>query len=86
MELVKRRLLNECVGFIELCQSYVLDGRINVETYNSLSGIKLTFIKDMLEREMTNIYFDKDFLRRVNKLLKTNSFIYEMSKNVINIK
>jgi len=32
-------------------QSYVLDGRINVDTYNSLSNIKLNFIKDMLEKE-----------------------------------
>ncbi|ODM27184.1 hypothetical protein [Acetivibrio mesophilus] len=84
MEFIKRKLLNECIRFIELCQSYVLDGRINVETYSSLSGIKISFIKDMLEREKTSIYFDRDFSRRINELFKKNSLIYEMSKKVIN--
>ncbi|GAE90893.1 hypothetical protein [Acetivibrio straminisolvens] len=83
MEFIKRKLLNESIRFIELCQSYVLDGKINVETYNSLSGIKLSFIKDMLERENTSIYFDRDFFRRINELFKTNSLIYEMSKKAI---
>ncbi|ABN53598.1 hypothetical protein Cthe_2396 [Acetivibrio thermocellus ATCC 27405] len=85
MEFLKRKLLNECVRFIELCQSYVLDGRINVDTYNSLSNIKLNFIKDMLEKERSNIYLDRDFLKRINKLFKINSLICEMSQKAINI-
>lgn len=83
MEFVKRKLLNESVRFIELCQSYALDGRIDLETYGSLSAIKLSFLKDMLEREETIIYFDKDFACRINELFKTNSLIYQMSIKVI---
>ncbi|MFZ5986425.1 MAG: hypothetical protein ACOYWZ_04775 [Bacillota bacterium] len=75
MEYLKHRLLRESVRFIEMCQIYVLKGKINVETYNSLSDIKLDFIKDMLESEKTRIYFDRRFSNRINNLFKTNSLI-----------
>lgn len=83
MEYVKRKLLNESVRFIELCQTYVLKGKINVETYNSLSDIKLDFIKDMMEAEKAHIYYDVRFSDRINNLFKTNSLIYNQNIKVV---
>jgi len=59
-------------------------GRKNKRGYVQFTfNIKLNFIKDMLEKERSNIYLDRDFLKRINKLFKINSLICEMSQKLL---
>ena len=68
MEYIKKRLLEESVRFIELCQVYYLKGRIDGHTYNSLTGIKLNFIRDILKKERIDICVEKKILEKINSL------------------
>lgn len=75
MTYTKIKLLSESVKFIEACQGNVLNGKINIYTYNLLSDIKIDFLKNFLITEMYDIYIDRDFLNRIKKLFTINYLI-----------
>ncbi|NLL04933.1 MAG: hypothetical protein GX270_03920 [Clostridiaceae bacterium] len=75
MMYAKIRLLSESVKFIELCQGNVLNGKINICTYSLLSDIKIDFLKNFLNTEMSDLYIDRDFLNRIRKLFTINYLI-----------
>jgi hypothetical protein len=83
MEYLKNMLLRESVRFIEMCQIYVFKGKISLETYISLSNIKLDFIKDVLVTEKKDMLIDKKFSNRIAKLIKVDNFIYRMHNNAV---
>lgn len=75
MACVKKRLLNESVKFIEVCQIKALSGKINIDTYSLLSDMKIDFLRDFLKAEMYDLYIDRDFSNRLKRLFTVNCFI-----------
>ncbi|HPC99784.1 MAG TPA: hypothetical protein PLA01_00360 [Acetivibrio sp.] len=86
MEHLKKRLLEESLRFIELCQAYYLKGRIDGSTYNSLTGIKLHFIKDVLKRERIETCCEKKLLQKVDSLFMMDKKISNSDKIVVCLK
>lgn len=48
---VKNVLLDESARFLELCQSYLCQGKIDLYNYQCLTNVKLNFIKELLQSE-----------------------------------
>jgi hypothetical protein len=86
MEYIKKRLLEESVRFIELCQVYYLKGRIDGHTYNSLTGIKLNFIRDILKKERIDICVEKKILEKINSLFVVDKKINNLDRKVVCLK
>ncbi|OPZ94826.1 MAG: hypothetical protein BWY74_00262 [Firmicutes bacterium ADurb.Bin419] len=75
---VKKKLLSESVNFVELCQGNVLSGRINLETYNLLSYVKINFLKNYISSEIQELHIDRDFSKRINNLFAVNNIILNL--------
>lgn len=75
MASVKKVLLSESVKFIELCQGNVLSGKINIETYNLLSNMKIKFLRNFLKEEVLEVNIDRDFSKRINNLFVINNML-----------
>lgn len=74
----KNMLLSESVNFIELCQGNLLSGRINLETYNLLSYMKINFLINFINLEKQELYLDKDFSNRIKNLFALNNLILNL--------
>jgi hypothetical protein len=83
MRHLKNRFLRESVKFIETCQGKVLDGKIDVHTYNLLSDMKIDFLKGFLKTEIKDVHIDSNFSSRIKNLFATNRLI--QSKGVMEV-
>jgi hypothetical protein len=83
MEHLKKRLLEESIRFVELCQTYYLKGRIDGSTYNSLTGIKLHFIKDVLKRERIETCHEKELFQKIDSLFMLDKKISNSDRKVV---
>ena len=75
MRRLKNRFLSESVKFIETCQGNVMDGKIDVHTYNLLSAMKIDFLRGFLKTEISNVHMDSNFSNRIKNLFDTNRLI-----------
>ncbi len=80
MAYVKKKLLSESVNFIELCQGNLLNGRINLETYNLLSYMKINFLRNFINSEKQELHIDRDFSKRINNLFTVNNIILNLGR------
>ncbi|TYQ14803.1 UNVERIFIED_CONTAM: hypothetical protein Cloal_1182 [Acetivibrio alkalicellulosi] len=76
MEYMKHKIIKESLKFIELCQTNVILGEMSVETYNMLTDVKICFLKNMFDKEITNLYLRNKYLNRTKNILKTNNLIH----------
>jgi hypothetical protein len=58
MKIVKRRLAKEAVGFLERCQQNALSGEMDIDTYISLTGTKLKFLRTLAVCEKDSPFAD----------------------------
>lgn len=82
MELLREELLSEIVIFVELCQKYVMAGKIDHENYCSLTDIKLNFIKYIIEDEADKIPLDDVLYARIRNICTNDFLIHSMLKSV----
>lgn len=76
MDYMKYKLIKESIRFIELCQMRVLENRMEIKLYDSMTNIKINFLKDMMETEKTNIFLKGRFFNKINNILRIDSIIH----------
>ena len=80
MEYTRERLLEESVHFIDLCQSYCMEGKIDVDTYNTLIGIKIYFIRDVLRDAKILTSLSEDLAQKIESIKKLDKKINNANK------
>ncbi len=86
MDFIKKRLLEESVRFIELCQSYYLKGKIDENNYNTLTSINLRFIKDVLKEEEFCACLDLKLSQKLHSIFVIDNKINGSDRKVVCLK
>ncbi|MCX7922753.1 MAG: hypothetical protein N3B21_12205 [Clostridia bacterium] len=76
-------LLKETIRFLEVCQDYVLNGKADVHSYNTLAGLKLSFISYAIKSNDADLPIDSDTRDRINGVMINDHFISTMCKKVV---
>lgn len=82
MKRLMQKLVNETLKFIEVCQMCVFAGQLDFDSYNSLTKIKLKFIKDTVEREGKIPFHDRSFDKRLNVMFLNNAAITSLNREI----
>ncbi|MDP4182437.1 MAG: hypothetical protein Q8942_15275 [Bacillota bacterium] len=77
-------ILKEAVYFLEICQEYVLNGKIQIKDYFSMSYIKLNFIRKLLDEEKNSLSLSSNLDLRIDNVFKTDAHIYNSISYVAN--
>jgi hypothetical protein len=82
MEYIRDRLIREAVKYLEICQDYFFESKIEVDDYYSLTNVKFNFIENVLEEGNKQIFISNDLKKRLKKLFDTDSCIYAAKMSV----
>lgn len=74
MEQCADDILMLTVRFLDLCQAYVLDGKIDIKFYRQLTSVKLDFVKCILEsQKITDL--DDTLQMKIDSIFSKDSYI-----------
>lgn len=83
MYYVRDRLLGETVKFLEKCQTMILNGKIDVVNYWSLTTYKFGFIDNMMKSEEETVFVNKELRTRICNLFDKDNYIYDSNKRIV---
>ena len=75
MESLRDELLNQTVKFLEICQTYILDKKINCDVYISMSSFKIQFIENILEENLEDYKKNEINFKKIKNIISRHKDI-----------
>jgi hypothetical protein len=79
----KYSLLIETLRFLELCQLYLKDEKIELKDYYRMTGVKLEFVSSILEEDQILLKENKDLRFHLNKVIMNHYLLSNSSKKIV---
>ena len=79
----KYSLMIETLKFLELCQLYLKNGKIDVKDYSSMTAVKLQFVSSFMKEEKVLLRENKKLRFLLNKIIVNHYILLIPSEKIV---